>query len=161
SKLVDFFSRYGFKTWLREASGEVLPDTRSVGAARKAATPVKNYAGEAAQLQAQANLFDVEAPPDEIKYETVTTEAQLESWMQRLDEVDLVCIDTETTSIDPMLAQLVGISLSVKPGEACYIPVAHRGPDVAGLDAAAQLSRDTVLARMKLWLEDESRKKVG
>ncbi|MDF6475943.1 DNA polymerase I, partial [Escherichia coli] len=116
---------------------------------------------EAAQLQAQANLFDVEAPPDEIKYETVTTEAQLESWMQRLDEVDLVCIDTETTSIDPMLAQLVGISLSVKPGEACYIPVAHRGPDVAGLDAAAQLSRDTVLARMKLWLEDESRKKVG
>ncbi|WP_024972409.1 DNA polymerase I [Ralstonia pickettii] len=161
SKLVDFFSRYGFKTWLREASGEALPDTRSVGAARKAATPVKNYAGEAAQLQAQANLFDVEAPPDEIKYETVTTEAQLESWMQRLDEVDLVCIDTETTSIDPMLAQLVGISLSVKPGEACYIPVAHRGPDVAGFDAAAQLSRDTVLARMKLWLEDESRKKVG
>ena len=161
SELVDFFSRYGFKTWLREASGEALPDTRSVGAARKAATPVKNYAGEAAQLQAQANLFDVEAPPDEGKYETVTTEAQLESWMQRLDEVDLVCIDTETTSIDPMLAQLVGVSLSVKPGEACYIPVAHRGPDVAGFDAAVQLSRDTVLARMKLWLEDESRKKVG
>ncbi|MCO5401272.1 DNA polymerase I [Ralstonia soli] len=161
TELVEFFSRYGFKTWLREASGEALPDTRSVGAARKAATPVKNYAGEAAQLQAQANLFDVEAPPDEVQYETVTTEAQLESWMQRLDEVDLVCIDTETTSIDPMLAQLVGISLSVKPGEACYIPVAHRGPDVVGLDAAAQLPRDMVLARMKLWLEDESRKKVG
>ncbi|CAJ0776515.1 DNA polymerase I [Ralstonia condita] len=161
SKLVDFFSRYGFKTWLREASGEALPDTRSVGAARKAATPVKNYAGEAAQQQAQASLFDVEAPPGEVRYETVTTEAQLESWMQRLDEVDLVSIDTETTSIDPMLAQLVGISLSVTPGEACYIPVAHRGPDVAGLDGAAQLARDAVLARMKLWLEDESRKKVG
>jgi DNA polymerase-1 len=160
-KLVDFFARYGFKTWLREASGEALPDTRSVGAARKAATPVKNYASEATQQQAQASLFDVEAPPDQVQYETVTTEAQLESWMQRLDEVDLVCVDTETTSIDPMLAQLVGISLSVKPGEACYIPVAHRGPDVAGLDGAAQLSRDTVLARMKLWLEDESRKKVG
>jgi len=166
TELVEFFSRYGFKTWLREASGEALPDTRSVGAARKAATPVKNYAanGDAAATQPQANLFDVEAPPDAIKYETVTTEAQLESWMQRLDEVDLVCIDTETTSIDPMVAQLVGLSLSVKPGEACYIPVAHRGPDVAGLDAlgdAMQLSRDTVLARMKLWLEDESRKKVG
>ncbi|GAA4168489.1 hypothetical protein GCM10023069_24150 [Shinella granuli] len=74
---------------------------------------MKNYAGEA--TQPQANLFDVEAPPDEVRYETVTTEAQLESWMRRLDEVDLVCIDTETTSIDPMLAQLVGISLSVKP----------------------------------------------
>lgn len=162
SKLIDFFGRYGFKTWLREASGEALPDTRSVGAARKAATPVKNYAGEAvAQQQAQANLFDVEAPPDEVKYETVTTEAQLESWMQRLDEVDLVCIDTETTSIDPMQAQLVGISLSVTPGQACYIPVAHRGPDVVGLDGAAQLSRDTVLARMKTWLEDDACKKVG
>ena len=81
--------------------------------------------------------------------------------MQLLDEADLVCIDTETTSIDPMLAQLVGISLSVTPGQACYIPVAHRGPDVVGLDAAAQLSRDTVLARMKIWLEDDASKKVG
>ncbi|MFP3890912.1 DNA polymerase I [uncultured Ralstonia sp.] len=160
-ELVDFFSRYGFKTWLREASGDTLPDTRSVGAARKAATPVKNYAAEAAAQQQQASLFDVEAAPAEVKYETVTTEAQLESWMRKLDEADLVCIDTETTSIEPMLAQLVGLSLSVTPGEACYIPVAHRGPDVVGLDAAAQLSRDTVLARMKLWLEDEAQKKVG
>ncbi|UCF22801.1 MAG: DNA polymerase I [Ralstonia sp.] len=160
-ELVDFFSRYGFKTWLREASGDTLPDTRSVGAARKAATPVKNYAAEAAAQQQQASLFDVEAAPAEVKYETVTTEAQLESWMRKLDEADLVCIDTETTSIEPMLAQLVGLSLSVTPGEACYVPVAHRGPDVVGLDAAAQLSRDTVLARMKLWLEDEAQKKVG
>jgi len=160
-ELVDFFSRYGFKTWLREASGDTLPDTRSVGAARKAATPVKNYAAEAAAQQQQASLFDVEAAPAEVKYETVTTEAQLESWMRKLDEADLVCIATETTSIEPMLAQLVGLSLSVTPGEACYIPVAHRGPDVVGLDAAAQLSRDTVLARMKLWLEDEAQKKVG
>ncbi|WP_430285758.1 hypothetical protein [Ralstonia solanacearum] len=60
-----------------------------------------------------------------------------------------------------MLAQLVGISLSVQPGRACYIPVAHRGPDVSGLDAAAQLSREAVLARMRLWLEDETRSKVG
>ncbi|AMP39078.1 DNA polymerase I [Ralstonia solanacearum] len=160
AKLVDFFSRYGFKTWLREAAGESLPDTRSVGAARKAATPVKQYAPEAAAQQ-QASLFDVETPPAEVKYETVTTEAQLESWMRLLDTSELVCIDTETTSIDPMLAQLVGISLSVQPGQACYIPVAHRGPDVSGLDNAAQLSREAVLARMKLWLEDETRKKVG
>ncbi|ESS46968.1 DNA polymerase I [Ralstonia solanacearum SD54] len=160
AKLVDFFGRYGFKTWLREASGESLPDTRSVGAARKAATPVKQYAPEAA-AQPQASLFDVEAPPAEVKYETVTTEAQLESWMRLLDASELVCIDTETTSIDPMLAQLVGLSLSVEPGQACYIPVAHRGPDVSGLDAAGQLSREAVLARMKPWLEDAARKKVG
>ncbi|WP_231408871.1 DNA polymerase I [Ralstonia solanacearum] len=160
ARLADFFGRYGFKTWLREATGESLPDTRSVGAARKAATPVKQYAPEAAAQQ-QASLFDVETPPAEVQYETVTTEAQLESWMRLLDASELVCIDTETTSIDPMLAQLVGISLSVQPGRACYIPVAHRGPDVSGLDAAAQLSREAVLARMRLWLEDETRSKVG
>ncbi|MHA6892960.1 DNA polymerase I [Ralstonia pseudosolanacearum] len=159
AKLVDFFGRYGFKTWLREASGESLPDTRSVGAARKAATPVKQYAPEAAAQQ--ASLFDVEAPPAEVKYETVTTEAQLESWMRLLDASALVCLDTETTSIDPMQAQLVGLSLSVEPGQACYIPVAHRGPDVSGLEAAGQLAREAVLARMKPWLEDASRKKVG
>lgn len=81
--------------------------------------------------------------------------------MRLLDASELVCIDTETTSIDPMLAQLVGLSLSVEPGQACYIPVAHRGPDVSGLDAAGQLSREAVLARMKPWLEDAARKKVG
>ena len=71
-------------------------------------------------------------------YETVLTEAQLEAWLARNSAAPLVCVDTETTSLDPMTAQLVGISLSVEPGNAAYIPVAH---SYAG--APAQLSRWT------------------
>jgi len=161
-KLVAFFSRYGFKTWLREATGESLPDARAQARARAAAAP------------AQGGLFDVpatagaaEAPaadqaaPTEIRYDTVSTEAQLEDWMRRIEAAPLVAIDTETTSLDPMQAQLVGISLSVEPGVACYIPVAHRGPDVAGLPDHGQLSREFVLGRMRAWLEDASRPKLG
>lgn len=64
--------------------------------------------------------------------------------------MDLVCIDTEMTSIDPILTRLVGVPLPIKPSEACYILVAHRGPDAAGFGAVTQLSRDAVLTRVKL-----------
>jgi len=157
-KLIAFFQRYGFKTWLREASGESLPNARA--AARAAPKPAP----------AQGGLFDAPAheeapaedlPPAEIRYETVTTEAALDAWMQKLVDAPLVAIDTETTSLDPMQAQLVGISVSVEPGEAAYIPVAHRGPDVAGLENHGQLSRESVLERMRAWLEDPSRPKLG
>jgi DNA polymerase-1 len=60
--------------------------------------------------------------PAEIRYETVTTEAALDAWMRKIADAPIVAVDTETTSLDPMLAQLVGISLSVEPGEAAYIP---------------------------------------
>lgn len=163
-KLVEFFSKYGFKTWLRELTGERLPDPRAQARARAAAP---------APAPAQGGLFDMETPaapaaaeqaetvPTEIRYESVTTEAAFEAWMQRIEAASLVAIDTETTSLDPMQAQLVGISLSVEPGEACYIPVGHRGPDVAGLENHGQLSREFVLERMRAWLEDAGRAKLG
>lgn len=157
--LIEFFARYGFRTWLRELTGERLPDVRNAKAA--AARPPASGA--------QGGLFDEAAPvveaqpviatPVAVQYETVRDEAALESWMRRLAETELVAIDTETTSLDPMQAQLVGISLAVAPGQACYIPVAHRGPDVAA--GAIQLTQDVVLGRMKTWLEDENARKVG
>ncbi|SCB09680.1 DNA polymerase I [Cupriavidus alkaliphilus] len=162
-QLVAFFQRYGFKTWLREATGESLPDARAQARARAAAS-----------APAQGGLFDAPAPstdagaapaedaaPTEIRYETVTTAGMLEDWLRRIESAPLVAIDTETTSLDPMQAQLVGISLSAAPGEACYIPVAHRGPDVAGLPEHGQLARELVLERMRAWLEDASRPKLG
>ncbi|WP_029045540.1 DNA polymerase I [Cupriavidus sp. amp6] len=165
-KLVEFFQRYGFKTWLREATGERLPDSRTQARAHARA--------RAAAAPAQGGLFDApaasadnvaqateESAPTEIRYETVTTQGMLEDWMRRIEAAPLVAIDTETDSLDPMQAQLVGISLSVTPGEACYIPVAHRGPDVAGLPEHGQLSREFVLERMRAWLEDASRPKLG
>lgn len=159
-KLIDFFARYGFKTWLREATGESLPNPRAQARA-SAAQPAAGGTAAAEAGPAQGGLFDDAPAPAEIRYETVATEAALEAWMRRIETAPLVSIDTETTSLDPMQAQLVGISLSIEPGEACYIPVAHRGPDVVGLEANGQLGREAVLERMRAWLEDPSRAKVG
>ncbi|QBY53903.1 DNA polymerase I [Cupriavidus oxalaticus] len=163
-KLVEFFQRYGFKTWLREATGERLPDARAQARARAAAAPVPAQGGLFdAPAAATGNVVQAteESAPTEIRHETVTTQGMLEDWMRRIEAAPLVAIDTETDSLDPMQAQLVGISLSATPGEACYIPVAHRGPDVAGLPEHGQLSREFVLERMRAWLEDASRPKLG
>jgi DNA polymerase-1 len=109
----------------------------------------------------QAPPASAEAPagspaPVQVHYETVLTEAQLDVWLQRIHEAELTCIDTETTSLDPMQARLVGISLAVQPAVACYIPLAHR---YAG--APQQLPLEATLARLKPWLESERHKKVG
>ncbi|HEY9182932.1 MAG TPA: DNA polymerase I, partial [Gammaproteobacteria bacterium] len=88
-------------------------------------------------------------------YETVLSPADLERWCERIASAPLVAIDTETTSLAYMRAELVGISLAVKTGEGAYIPVAHRYPG-----APDQLSRSSVLERLKPWLES-SAPKVG
>ena len=92
----------------------------------------------------------------ESNYETVLDDQALQKWLDRIAGAELVAIDTETTSIDYMQAELVGISLSVNPGEAAYIPVAHDYPG-----APQQLRRDEVLKKLRAFLEDESRPKVG
>lgn len=163
-KLIAFFSRYGFKTWLREATGESLPNARAAArSSRAGAAPAPSPQGGLFDGPADVST-DLPAPdttPAEIRYETVTTEAALDAWIARIVDAPLTAIDTETTSLDPMQAQLVGLSLSVEPGEAAYIPVAHRGPDVAGMDNYGQLSRDYVLERLRPWLEDPARPKLG
>ncbi|HJV51566.1 MAG TPA: DNA polymerase I [Noviherbaspirillum sp.] len=137
--LIDFFRRYGFKTWLRELTGEA--------AGTRPATQVSN--GEQ-----QGALFA--SGPQTTEYETVLTEAQLERWLETINDAELTSVDTETTSLDAMRAQLVGISLCCKPGVAAYIPVAHRYQD-----APAQLPRELVLEKLKPWLEDAGKPKVG
>ena len=87
-------------------------------------------------------------------YECVVDEAALDRWIKKIETADLTAVDTETTSLDALAAELVGISLCVTPGEACYIPVAHRNGET-------QLSREFVLARMKPWLESATHLKVG
>jgi DNA polymerase-1 len=88
-------------------------------------------------------------------YDTVLTEDQLDTWLARIESAELVALDTETTSLDYMQAEIVGICLSVEAGSAAYIPVAHRYPG-----APEQLDRDKVLERMKPWLEGPA-PKVG
>jgi DNA polymerase-1 len=96
-----------------------------------------------------------EQEPDRpaVNYETVLTDDALETWLARIESAELVAVDTETTSLDYMQAEIVGISVSVETGAAAYIPVAHRYPG-----APEQLDRDKVLARMKPWLEGPSAK---
>ena len=90
------------------------------------------------------------------EYETVLKQSRFDAWLKKIDKAALTAIDTETTSIDYMQAELVGISLSVKTGEAAYIPVAHDYPG-----APEQLSRESVLSSLKAFLEDPQKKKVG
>ena len=75
-------------------------------------------------------------PIDHDAYVTVTTAEGLDAWVARARATGIVCVDTETTSLDPMQAGLCGVSLAVAPGEACYIPCGHRKGD--GLAARRQ-----------------------
>lgn len=127
--LLKLYERYGFRSWLRELTGEQA--RVPTGDARVPVEAVKPIA------------------PAQQQYEMVTEWAQLEAWLAKLAAADCVALDTETTSLEPMQARLVGISLSVEAGSACYIPVGHRGTDAQG-----QLPKQEVLARMKSWLED-------
>jgi len=138
--LAAFYARNGFKTWLKELTGDA-PAPRPPAAS--------------------AGLFDEPAPPPGAadiarRYDTILSFEQLDAWLARLRAAPLCALDTETDSLDPMLARIVGISFADKPGEAAYIPLAHSGPD-----APEQLPMDEVLARLKPWLEDESAKKIG
>ena len=96
---------------------------------------------------------EVEAEGD---YETILDWSAFDRWHKAIDDAELVAFDTETTSLDYMEAELVGISLSVEAGKAAYIPVAHDYPG-----APEQLSRDEVLKKLGPWLEEEGARKVG
>ncbi|MBU2876482.1 MULTISPECIES: DNA polymerase I [Aliiglaciecola] len=142
-ELVELFKEYEFKRWLAEAT-----DGRSI----------LNSANKSASATATVDETDVNTPPkvEETAYTTILTEAELEDWLSRLEQAELFAFDTETTSLNYMEAELVGMSFSVKAGEAAYLPLAHDY-----LDAPEQLDRAMVLEKFKPLLESESHKKVG
>jgi len=137
--LRELYTRYEFRTWLREL------DTP------EAATPAALPAGDLPWEGEPATPNEAIA----VSYETVLTWPQLDAWLAKIEAAELTALDTETTSLDSFEARIVGISLSVNIGEACYIPLAHSGPGVVD-----QLPREEVLARLKPWLEAGERKKV-
>jgi DNA polymerase I len=146
-ELRELFERYGMRSLLRDVE-------QRIAAASGAGAGPREAGGKAAS-DAAAGVFP-QGRPIEPEYEAVLDEAALERWLAIVEAASLTAIDTETTSLDPMQAELVGISLSVEPGRGCYIPVAHRY-----VGAPEQLDRDRVLARMRAWLEDPARHKVG
>jgi DNA polymerase-1 len=143
--LLAFFAKYGFKTLLRDLS--VAGSAPAASAKPALDAPVGGAASANGDLFAEAVATN---------YETVFTDEQLDKWIALINAAELTAVDTETTSLEPMTAQLVGISLAVKAGEACYIPVAHSYQGVP-----QQLEREHVLAKLKPWLEDATKLKVG
>ncbi len=103
-------------------------------------------------------LGQEDAPPEhtETRYSTITDEAELNGWIKRLQAAELFAFDTETTALDPMRAQLVGLSFAIEPGEAAYVPVGHDYPG-----APTQLDLDRVLKAIGPLLEDTSLGKIG
>ncbi|MBT3068886.1 DNA polymerase I [Rhodoferax sp. U11-2br] len=152
--LAVFYEKFGFKGLARSlATSEEAP--AQSGAAVEA--------GPATKPGRERDLFDepdFETTPEvktsSLRYDTILTWEAFDAWLAKLQVAELVAIDTETTSLDEMRARIVGISLSITPGEVAYIPLAHVYPD-----APAQLPLDEVLAKMKPWLEDTSRAKLG
>ncbi|TQV65233.1 MAG: DNA polymerase I [Halothiobacillaceae bacterium] len=96
------------------------------------------------------------APQGRGAYGAILDEGALSDWLKRLEQAELIAFDTETTSLDPMQAEIVGVSFAIQPGEAVYIPLAHSYPGVSD-----QLDRTAVLARLKPLLESAKHAKVG
>ena len=144
SQLAELFLRYEMKSWLKEVRG----------AADK---PLADSA-EASRQEPPAGATVVNAASDDHRknYACILDWAGFESWLTKIEQSPLTSLDTETTSLDPFAARLVGISLAVSPGEAVYLPLSH---DYAG--APAQLELETVLKRLKPWLESEQHAKIG
>ena len=143
--LKTFYETYGFKGLARAISEG--GDTPSDGPAKP-------------KFEPNPSLFDEPEPTvsavTDKHYDCVLEWAMFDTWLAKLQAAELVAFDTETTSIDAMRAEIVGLSFSVKPGEACYIPLTHRYGD-----APTQLPIDEVLAKLKPWFENAAMYKVG
>ena len=138
-KLLNLFIDLEFKTWINELSGDAAP-----------AQPKST--SQTIEPSSQPSVV----APSTINYETILDQQQFSNWLQKLQNSQLMAVDTETTSLNYMVADLVGISLAVEAGEAAYIPFGH---DYLG--APQQLPREMVLEAIKPILEDPQIKKVG
>ena len=141
-KLKSLLERFEFKTWLKDLEGGRNDTAAQPRAEQTAPAP------SAAPAVARA--------PVPKHYETILDMAALERLIGAIAQAEIVCFDTQTTSLDPMQARIVGLSFALEPGHAAYIPLVHR---YAG--APAQLPLDLVLERLKPWFENPTAKKLG
>jgi DNA polymerase-1 len=192
-KLISFLKAMEFSTLTRRVAeyskidpADVEPDAKMMSGAAKGAastsraefadTSAKSAAssktkGDAATTTPQAlaaSRAEIarKTKIDRSKYVTIRKLDELKNWIARAHEIGHFAIDTETTSLDPMQAELCGISLALSPNEACYIPLIHKeGGDGAGLFAGGpapdQMKTTDAIKALKALLEDESILKVG
>ena len=160
-KLRSFYEAYGFRSLAAKSGSSVPPAPRAAAVMGDlfGGTDSTVIASEARSSTDRHGLLprdDGGRGPLVLDYATITDWAAFEQWLARIEAAELTALDTETTSLDEMRAEIVGISLSVQPGEAAYIPLAHNGPD-----APEQLPLADVLARLKPWLENPAHHKLG
>lgn len=141
-QLAELYRHCEFKRWLAEILQDKAPE--------QLVTDDQQTAADTQQA--------VTVPPtlDRSQYQTILSQDEFEKLLSTINKAELTAFDTETTSLDYMQAELVGMSFAVAPGQAWYLPLAH---DYVG--APEQLNRDEVLAALKPWLEDNNKAKVG
>jgi DNA polymerase I len=144
ARLIELFSRYEMKSWLKEVQEPAADATDP-------ARPAPDRPGDDGSPQG-----DFLPGAHRAGYATLTDWATFDAWLKKIESAPLTALDTETTSLDPFAARLVGISLAVAPGEAAYLPLAHHYAGVT-----PQLPREEVLARLKPWLESAQYAKIG
>jgi len=154
--LAAFLEKHGFTSLLKRLdTGAGSPERATQ---LNPAKPVTEGAGPD-EGAARQSLEDLPAI-DHAAYECVTTLEALDAWIERCLSARVVGFDTETSSLDAMQASLVGVSLAVGPGEACYIPLGHGGTDMFA-EKPEQVPLDEALARLKSLLESDAVLKVG
>ena len=138
------FSRWQLRSWLADLDKGQKPASE-----KEIKTIQKNTQPEGTVSPAEDSLI-------EVRYETIFTGERLDHWLEKLQKADLFAFDTETTSLDYMQAEIVGVSFAVKPGEAAYVPLAHDYPG-----APEQLPREKVLEQLRPLLESVQKRKLG
>ena len=158
------YERFEFKSWLKDLDGgaeSVAASKAATDSRRFGASAAPAWGGEPAGAAGAANAESGSgqaAPSDAHRkgYVAILDWPTFDAWLAKISAAALTAFDTETTSLDPMAAKLVGMSFAVEPGEAAYLPLAHRAAD-----APVQLPLDEVLEKLRPWLESDQHAKLG
>ena len=161
-KLAELFDRFEFKSWRRELDN--MPDGVQTNSQNNIESKTAGLQANIHAASGDADLMTVHNSSINIDYkantsrnfETILSGEQLDAWLEKLRNAALICFDTETTSLEPMLAKIVGMSFSVEAGSAAYLPLTHDY-----FDAPEQLNFAETLAKIKPILENGAIKKVG
>ena len=152
-KLLALFDRFEFKSWKRELDAEGKTPALQANVYKASSDSQKGLSQIPAEIASEVSAY---SPNLSRQYETIFSPAQLEIWLEKLSKAGLICFDTETTSLDPLTAKIVGMSFSVEAGSAAYLPLKHDY-----FDAPEQLNFAEALAKVKPILENANIKKVG
>ncbi|MDE0925500.1 MAG: DNA polymerase I [Methylophilaceae bacterium] len=150
AKLHELFDRFELNSWKRDLENMDADGVVPTGIAK---SPVSDATKA---KKASANEIFAESVNTDRNFTTITTPEQLDEWLAKINSADIISFDTETTGLDPLVSKIVGLSLSVKAGEAAYLPLTHDY-----FDAPEQLDLKATLATLKPILENSDIKKVG